>query len=258
MSFLDTDGKEIRSFSSKVPEEGPNVPKPKEKEPRIPKEPGLNRWVWNLRHPDGTKIEDDDNANEMLEGAISGPQVPPGSYKVRLKVGEQTFEEEFEVCKDPRISASDADLSAQFTLLNGLHERLSDTHKAINEIRAIRRRAEDWAARAKDKLELEAVAKSAQAVIDRLKPIEAELIQVDIKSRGDVLLFPARLNGKLGYLAGVVGSADAAPTASSKQVFDDLSKRVQAQLDQLSETVVTEVGNLNDAIRSANVPAVGV
>jgi hypothetical protein len=66
------------------------------------------------------------------------------------------------------------------------------------------------------------------------------------------------LNGKLGYLAGVVGSADAAPTVSSKQVFDDLSKRVQAQLDPLSETVVTEVGNLNDAIRSANVPAVGV
>ena len=217
----------------------------------------MNRWVWNLRYPDATKIDDDDNANEMLEGAISGPQVPPGLYRVQLKVGEQTFEQQFEVRKDPRLSASDADLSAQFTLLKQLHTRLSETHKAINEIRAIRRRAEDWAARAKDKLELEAVAKAAQAVIDRLKPIEAELIQVDIKNRGDVLLFPARLNAKLGYLTGVVASADAAPTASSKQVFDDVSKRVQAQLDQLSETVVTEVGNLNEAIRSSNLPAVG-
>ena len=84
-----------------------------------------------------------------------------------------------------------------------------------------------------------------------------ELIQVEVKSRGDVLLYPVRLNGKLGYLAGVVASADAAPTTSSKQVFDDLSKRVQAQLDQLAEAVVTEVGNLNETIRNANLPAVG-
>src|SRR5207302_10758860 len=101
-------------------------------------------------------------------------------------------------------------------------------------------------------------AKAAEAVIDRLEPIEAELSQVEVKSRADSLLDPVRLNGKLGYLTGVVASADAAPTASSKQVFDDLSQRVQAQLDQLAEAVVTEVGNLNEAIRNANLPAVGL
>jgi photosystem II stability/assembly factor-like uncharacterized protein len=254
LTFLDADGKEIRSFSSKKPEEGPSAPK--QKDPRIPKEPGLNRWVWNLRYPDATKIDDDDTANEMVEGAISGPQVPPGTYRVRLQVGDQTLEQDFDVRKDPRLSATDADLQAQFGLLRQLHERLSETHKAINELRAIRRRAEDWAARAKEKPELDAVAKAVLAVVERLKPIEAELIQVEAKSRGDSLNFPVRLNGKLAYLAGVVASADAAPTAVSKQVFDDLSQRVQAQRDQLAETVVTEVGNLNQAIRTANLPPV--
>jgi hypothetical protein len=257
LTFFEADGKEIRSFSSKVPEEGPNAPKQKDKDPRIPKEPGLNRWVWNLRYPDATKVDDDETANEMLEGAINGPQVPPGTYRVRLQVGEQTFEQDFEVRKDPRVAATDADLKTQFTLLRQLHERLSDAHKAINELRAIRRRAEDWATRAKDKPELEAVAKAAQTVIDRLQPIEAELIQVNVKSRGDALIYPSRLNGKLAYVASVVGSADAAPTASSKQVSNDLSKRVQAQLDQLAEAIVTEVGNLNETIRQANLPAVG-
>jgi len=41
-------------------------------------------------------------------------------------------------------------------------------------------------------------------------------------------------------------------------VFNELSQRVQAQLDLLSEAVVTAVGNLNEAIRAANLPAVGV
>jgi HPt (histidine-containing phosphotransfer) domain-containing protein len=184
--------------------------------------------------------------------------VPPGTYRVRLQVAEQTFEQEFEVRKDPRIAATDKDLRVQFDVLLQVRDRLSDTHKAINELRAVRRRAEDWLARARDKPELEAVASAAKGVIDRLKPIEAELIQVDAKSRGDTLNFPVRLNGKLASLAGNISSADAAPTTNACAVFDDLSRRVQAQLDQLSETIVTEVGNLNEAIRKADLPAVGV
>jgi hypothetical protein len=256
MTFLHADGQEIRSFSSKVPEEsGPSAAK--SKEPRIPKEPALNRWVWNLRYPDATKLENDETGNDMVEAGIGGPLVPPGTYRVRLVVGEQTFEQDFEVRKDPRVPATDADLQAQFELLRQLRQRLSDSHQAINELRAIRRRAEDWAARAKDKPELESVAEAAQAVVERLKPIEAELIQVEARSRGDSLNYPVRLNGKLAALVGVVASADAAPTASAKQVFGELSSRVQAQLDQLAEAVVTEVGNLNERIRTANIPPVG-
>jgi hypothetical protein len=66
------------------------------------------------------------------------------------------------------------------------------------------------------------------------------------------------LNGKLASLSGNIASADAAPTTNARAVYEDLSRRVQAQLDQLSETTVTEVGNLNEAIRKAELPAVGV
>jgi hypothetical protein len=219
---------------------------------------GLNRFVWNLRYPDATKIEDDEVANDLVEGGISGPVVPPGAYTVRLQVGEQTFEQGFEVRKDPRVAATDDELRAQFALLKQVHGRLSDTHRAVNELRALRRRAEDFAARAKDRPELEAVASAAQSVIDRLKPIEGELIQVAAKSRGDTLNVPVRLNGKLASLTGLIASGDSPPTASHTAVFNDLSQRVQAQLDQLSETVVTEVGNLNESIRAAGLAAVGV
>jgi photosystem II stability/assembly factor-like uncharacterized protein len=281
LTFFERDGTEIRKFSSKNVEEEAEAEakkadsaaaegvedvlqtreetlKKKHKDPRIAKEAGLNRFVWNLRYPDATRIEDDDLANELVEGGIPGPAVPPGTYHVRLELGQESYEEEFRVAKDPRVGATEADLKAQFEVLLRLRDRLSEVHKAVNELRALRRRAEDWAARAKDKPELETIARAAQAVVDRLKPIEAELIQVEAKSRGDTLSFPVRLNGKLAALAGSIASADSKPTAAARAVFDDLSKRVQAQLDQLSETVVTEIGNLNDAIRTADLPAVGV
>ena len=192
-----------------------------------------------------------------MDGGIAGPQVAPGAYRVRLQVGDQTYEQEFEVRKDPRVSATDADLQAQFALLKQVHDRFSETHKSINTIRTIRRRAQDWAARAKDKPELESVARSAEALIERLKPIEAELIQVNAKARGDQLNFPSRLNAKLAYLMGVISSSDAAPTASGRAVFDDLSNRLQTQLDQLSEAMATELAFLNQSIQNAGLPPVG-
>ena len=262
LTFLTADGAEIRKLSSHDPEAEAKTEEEKKairkhKEPRIPKEEGLNRFAWNLRYPDATKVEDDDVANELVEGAIAGPQVAPGAYRVRLQVGDQTYEQEFEVRKDPRVSATDADLQAQFALLKQVHDRFSETHRSINTIRTIRRRAQDWAARAKDKPELESVARAAEALIERLKPIEAELIQVNAKARGDQLNFPSRLNAKLAYVMGVIASSDAAPTASARSVFDDLSNRLQTQLDQLSEAMATELAFLNQSIQNANLPPVG-
>ena len=184
MTFLTADGQEVRTLSSRDPEEAAQTEKGNEKDkearklkdPRIPKEVGLNRFVWNLRYADATKIEDDEVANDLVEGGISGPGVPPGTYKVRLQVGEQQFEQEFEVRKDPRAETTDAELRAQFELLKQVHEKLSETHKAINELRAIRRRAEDWAARAKDKPELGG---SREGCAKRCRPAQADRSRVD-------------------------------------------------------------------------------
>jgi photosystem II stability/assembly factor-like uncharacterized protein len=262
LTFLNADGSEIRSFSSrdleaeaKTDEEKAQARK--KKQPRIPKAAGINRWVWNLRYPDATKIEDDDVANELVESGIAGPQVPPGSYRVRLTVGDQTYEQPFEVQRDPRVEVTDADMQAQFELLRQVQARLSDTHAAINQLRAVRKQAEAWLARSRDKDAMAAVQQAAQALVERAKPIEEELIQVNAKSRGDSLNFPIKLNGKLSSLSGAIASGDGAPTAASRQVFEDLSRRVQTQLDQVGEVLATEVAFLNQSISNANVPPVG-
>jgi photosystem II stability/assembly factor-like uncharacterized protein len=262
LTFLEAAGREIRSFSSKDVEAAATTDEEKaearkNKQPRIPKEEGLNRWVWNLRVPDATKLENDDIGNELIEDGLAGPKVPPGNYRVRLAVGGQTYEQSFQVEKDPRVEAADSDLRAQFDLLMQVHQRLSDTHSAVNRLRAVRRQAEDWAARSRGKSSMEAVASAAQAVLDRIKPIEAELVQVNARTRGDTLNFPVRLNGKLAALKGSIASADAAPTAAARAVADDLSNRVQTQLDQLSEVLATEVAFLNQSIENAKVPPVG-
>ena len=58
--------------------------------------------------------------------------------------------------------------------------------------------------------------------------VEEALYQTKNQSNQDPLNYPIRLNNKLSALAGVVASADAAPTESSEAVFADVAQRIEA------------------------------
>jgi hypothetical protein len=82
-------------------------------------------------------------------------------------------------------------------------------------------------------------------------------VQVKAKSRQDTLNFPAKLNAKLASLGGYIGGADFAPTKGMRDVFDDVSKRVDAQLATWNALVNGEVAAFDKLVRSSGVPAVG-
>src|SRR5207245_6441210 len=155
LTFLDAGGNIIRTFSS-VEKKGEQAGsggagvdgkenKDKKEEPRVPKEAGANRFVWNMRYADPSKIEGYPDSEEFLVG----PLAPPGTYQVQLKVGDQTHTAEFQIHKDPRITTTQEDLQAQFELLLAIRDKLSETHNAIKTVRDIRRQVEEWERRAR-------------------------------------------------------------------------------------------------------------
>jgi hypothetical protein len=281
MSFHDARGKVIRSFSSRktgateppppsaaLPAEGaetvaglgaaPTATKPEEeekKEPRVPKDPGLNRFVWNMRHPDATKVADDPSMEEF-ERALAGPVVPPGRYQVRLRAGGQTLTESFEIRMDPRVNVREEQMREQFDLLLAIRDKLSETHDAINSIRSLRRQIVEWEVRTGKDRSLRPVTRSASSLRKALIAVEEELVQTKARSRQDTLNFPIKLNAKLGGLAAAVAQGDDRPTAAQRAVYQDLERRIDAQLAKLRTLTSRDVPQLARAIRSAGVPPI--
>ncbi len=277
LTFLDAAGTEIRRFSSKEnvaaeAERGgaagaSSVDEARETgaeglegssdadatagegETRVPVRAGLNTFVWNLRHPDAHKVAGDKSTEDML----SGPVVPPGRYEVRLAAGGQTYSATFEVRKDPRVPATQEDLEAQCALLLRIRDKLSETHDAINNLRAVRAQAEEWARRSIQGPEAATVRERAQAIVKGLTEVEEALIQVKADSP---LSPPTRLNEKLVVLTSFADSADAAPTKQAHAVYDDLAGRIDARLARLRELMAEDVTALNTAIREAGLPAI--
>jgi photosystem II stability/assembly factor-like uncharacterized protein len=277
LAFLDSRGKVIREFKSAPPEEAAKdgdgngtgkkteeaqqatrqgtAQPPKEKDPKVPANAGLNRFVWNMRYPDAAKIEGEGGTWEAFENQLVGPQIAPGTYRARLTVDGERLETEFEVRKDPRVTATQAELDAQFALAMQVHSKLSETHETINAIRALKKQLDLWDARAKEQGQSRLITASG-ALRRKASAIEEELVQVKAKSRQDTLNYPAKLNAKMAGLLGSVGGADFAPTQGMQDVYADLARRIDAQIRKW-DALTSDIQTFDRAVRSSGLPAVG-
>jgi photosystem II stability/assembly factor-like uncharacterized protein len=210
---------------------------------RRPGEAGMNRFEWDLRHPDAQGLP---GRTFLMGGSLRGPVAVPGAYQVRLTVGDQVSTRSFEIKKDPRIATTVEDFEEQLDLLLRIRDRLSETHQAVAKLLDLKAQVEGMERRARDRAELSEVAKRAnelarklQEVIDRL--YEPRFIGVD----DQLLLFPLRLNARLASLGGVVASADRAPTAAAHEVFGRLSSELDSELARLRELLSSDLPELN-------------
>jgi photosystem II stability/assembly factor-like uncharacterized protein len=254
----DEQGQVIQQFSSHAHETDENKPKTHTDEngkrrPRVSTTLGMNRFVWDMRYPEPTSVP----GAVFWEAPMEGPTAAPGHYEVQLKIGDQTFTQPFEIRKDPRVSASDSDLDAQFALLIEIRDRVSATHDAVNTIRDIRNQMRQW------EEHLGRHVDTAPAVSERITPIEMELrtieeelLQVNAHAFEDTLNFPIKLNNKLTALAATVEQADAAPTQQAYRVFADLSAQVAPQLEKLRAVLERDIADLNHQIGELGVPPI--
>ena len=83
--------------------------------PRPAKQVGINRFVWDLRHQAGVTL-------------------PPGQYQARLKVGDKTLTETFNVLIDPRVAEDGvtvADLQEQYEHNLRMREMVTTVNQLI-------------------------------------------------------------------------------------------------------------------------------
>ncbi|TIW11902.1 MAG: glycosyl hydrolase [Mesorhizobium sp.] len=231
---------------------------PSHRKPTI--EPGLNRFIWDLRCPGPTKLDKTllvrkyrPLAHES-EGP-SGPMVTPGLYKVHLGVGEHRRTSDLEVIKDPRVGTSAEDFAAQFELLQGLLGKLSELNSSVNRIRILKRQLTDLQKRLGD--ETRSLSEKTQVLVWRLQGIEGVMVDIKKETPLDLERNPPGLDDKLIDLISVVGIADEVPTLQARQVADDIMTRVDDEIGRLDEVIRHDVAELNRAIISAGIEAIG-
>jgi hypothetical protein len=204
-----------------------------------------------MRYPDAFNFK----GAIYRRGGVTGPLAPPGTYRVRLTVGEQRWEQTCEIRKDPRVDVGDAELHEQFAFLIEIRDKLGAVNKATVRLRELRGQLELWEGRAKDRAGVEELLAAIQTLKDGLKEVEEELLQTSWKSSRDALTAPSKLNAKLATLLSVAAEADARPNQQMRAVFAELSGQADAQLARLDALTSEQVGRINELVRQAELPA---
>jgi hypothetical protein len=250
LSFWTADGQLIRRFATNE-EQVDTLPRLM----RLSAKPGVHRFVWDMRYPEGTKIEGAQLA-AYWGGSTIGPVVAPGTYEVRLEVDGRAWRQPLEIVKDPRVSASDDDLRAQCELLLAIRDKLGAVHDAVLRSRKLRAQLTGWEARLND-AGRDALAVDTKLAAERLLAAENELVESRSKGEADAFNYPPKVNSKLASLQGSVSYGDSRPPRQTYDVFAMLSQQADADIANLERVISDETGRLNARIAEAGVPAIG-
>ncbi|HUO33520.1 MAG TPA: hypothetical protein VMU43_00870 [Candidatus Acidoferrum sp.] len=258
IDILDSQGRLVRHLSSQKKnayEQPPEWPDQITPQLTIPAEAGMNRYAWDLRYESPAQLP-----GAFYEGLPPrGPLAVPGAYQVKLTAGSFTQTVPLELRIDPRLkTVTVADLQKEFDLSMKIRDSNNALHTAVNQIRELRGNLETLKKWAGDSAQSKEVIAAADALNDKITPIEEQLIQVKMKSSEGNLKYPNELNQELAILADTVESADAAPTQPQIQVYEMLNTQLQAQLNALHEVFAHDLPALNELMHKTGVPALAV
>ncbi|HYL05667.1 MAG TPA: glycosyl hydrolase [Thermoanaerobaculia bacterium] len=252
------------------------------KEPKPPAAQGFNRFVWDMTYRRAKGFP----GMVLWARDLIAPQAVPGSYQVRLKVGGQSATVPFTIVKDPRSSATPADLEAQLQFLLGIRDKLDSTHDALRRIRVVRAQIADLGKRLRAAAPDAGgaggdagggvsgaggsggaptppaadpnapVRKAAKELDGKLAAIEETLYQTKSRSVEDALNYPIRLDDKLNGVAVEASIGFNRPTAQAIAVRDRLVAAIDVQLAKLDDLLAHDLPSFNQVASGAGVQAV--
>lgn len=191
---------------------------------------GLNQFVWDLRY---APFPGSSHTNEQNDG----PWAPPGHYTVRMTIDGQMSERPLQVVRDPRISASDSDLRAQFHFAWQIEQwqarGLSAYHSAMRALTKLRAAQTHPSSACSTSAAVAAYSKLSE-IAGAPPPVNPD------NSMGYPELNLTSLHAlsvALESLEAAVESADTAPTPDQRHAFDVISQLLATKLSLMPHTV---------------------
>lgn len=220
------------------------------------KEKGLNRVAWDLRHR-GPELRRPPTAEETaFGGGPRGPQVVPGTYTVRLTIGDKTYDQPVEVRLDPRVTVPVDELRAQMDLLLKIRDLQSAANTALRYLDSVKDQLKRTETTIKE-LNKEPDKDLLKALTDYQKQLD------DVSGRLGRAFEPAlglpggaRVVDKLGGLFGAIDGFNGAPTTGQRDYFKELEPEFRDRMTEVNKLIADTIPQWNEKLRAWNAPTV--
>ncbi len=236
---------------------------------------GLNRATWNLMYDPAKMVEIRTTPAENphiweepdfrgrdtrpvthwgISGGTATPIAAPGSYSVRFTIDGRPYTEPFEILKDPKIAASDADLAESTKMQVRIRDDISATSGMVNRMEVTRRQIQDLLQANQGKDELE---KPLMDLEQKIYATELRLVtQQDLRSDEKYFVDAYKVYMNLLWLGGAVGtgagdeagSADYKPRDVAYTILSDLENQLATAKAEFTQIVDQTIPAFNKAM----------
>ena len=257
LEIFNSDGRLVRRFASddEIPKVNPNelpfpaswVPQP----PKLSAEAGMHRFVWDLRYPPAK------GARASFRRP-SGPLALPGKYTVQLTAHGKNTTQTLTIKMDPRVRATQEELTRQFELAAKLSARQNEVARALEQIAELRKQTEARKKEASGKAE---VVKALEGLDQKLQEMVAPdasggfgLLGLALPGKEEETL--AKVASTLNGLMAIVESADAAPTEDAETASAKWDKAAEETLARWADFQNKDLASLNALLQKEDLKPV--
>lgn len=247
LEILNAQGNVIRKFTNKKDSAFQTYPGGPTADPVLNAAPGLNRFVWNMRHATIPGVP-----SVFIEGNYAGRKAVPGNYSVKISALGQEKTAPVSILPDPRIKAAIADYEQQDKLLAAVEEEVTEIHRSVLRMRQINKQVNELTKLVANRPELKQVGEKGKALSKRIEAWEDELVQNKAQSNDDVINYENKLSAEYLFLKGEMDTNVPYVRQAHQTRFKELNATWQKHKAD-RDAILKEVDLFNQLCRQMNV-----
>lgn len=240
----------LRSYSSKKPTTPTTWIGGPPKLPTLGSTKGYHRFHWDLRRAILPGVKD-----VFVYGSYAGGVVPPGEYRAVLTMGDQEATTTINLLPDPNIETTAAAYQQQEAALLRIEGHLKSIHQTVGNMRKVQQQLQHHLTVLADFSQYQSLLTQGEALKDRLKAWEQELIQPQQKTFQDVINFNNKLNAEFMHLKGYVDGAQPEVTAGALERLNDLEVLWKSEKAVLNQLITEDIAAFNSSFKELQIPS---
>lgn len=217
-----------------------------------PMHKGINRINWDLARKEFKVPSYEEDKPDVPEKA--GFFVLPGTYTVRIKAGKQTETKSFEVKSDPRLQVKPSDAQLTYELQMKAEKLAESLKKSFTQIRDSQKAilTTNSLAGSLDSTKAKALKESGQQLEKKLTTL-LDKIMPDYSKKQGIYDRSGALAPRIGELIETLSSSYNGPTQAAQVLYDKLSKRTDALVNEVNQLYQQEVIPYQKQVETAGV-----
>lgn len=218
--------------------------------PQLKRKLGAHRYQWNM------KIGRFDCLKELYttNRDLTAYNAAPGNYKVRLKIGEFSQTQGFEIKIDPRIANSIDNVAAAYVERDGISKSVykgaTEMAKGVRDLQKIKQQLDFILEVSKD----QNIKEQGMALNQTADDWISRILQKEMRTYQSNYMFEARLLIKFKDFLNRIGKGNLPMTPGVREVSKDYLQQWSTLSNQLQDIENKEVKNYNALLKQAGLP----